>query len=579
MPMSRSWMRCCFVAVTTVHLSACGDGRVEPTVPVSTVTSPEAAAIHAELFRKGVEKVTEGVHVAIGYSLANSILLEGDDGVVIVDTLESSGRAEEVFAAFREITDKPVKAVILTHNHADHIFGSAVFTGGNAEIPVFAHATTAEYIGKIVSVVSDATYVRSMRMFGQLLPKTDVPHAGIGPGLDYHPDQMALQWPTETFEDEREIEVAGIRMRLIHAPGETPDQICVWLPDTKVLLPADNVYQAFPNLYTIRGTEYRDVMKWVDTIDMMRGLGAEFLVPSHTRPLAGREAIEEMLTAYRDAIQFVHDQTVRGMNKGKTAAELAVEIRLPPHLEFHPWLQPYYGTVPWSVKGIYDGYLGWFDGNAATLEPVAPGDRSQKWADAFSAGLSLPEQAKAAVQSGDFAWAAELADHWVRLEPDNVDARQVLAAAFDGLAQKQTSPNGNNYFLSQAAELRGKLDIEPTDKSLIPDSFIEGLPIDRFMHALAVRLRAEDTLDVNELAQFRFTDIGKDYTVHIRRGVAEIRARTVDTPDLLITSTTTAWKKLATRKLGAAQALLTGDLHIEGGVLAMNRFMGYFELN
>ncbi len=551
----------------------------QPTPPLPTPALPasEALRLHSALFRKGVEKVTDGVYVAIGYSLANSIMLEGDDGIVIVDTLESRRRAEEVLAAFREITPKPVKAVILTHNHADHVFGGLAFTGGDPTIPVYAHDTTSEIIDKLVSVISNATYARSMRMFGQLLSEAKVPNAGIGPGLDYHPDQMALARPTHTFADTLDITVAGIRMQLLHAPGETPDQIMVWLPDKKVLLPADNIYQAFPNLYTIRGTAYRDVLEWVDTVDHMRDLAPEFLVPSHTRPLAGADAIQETLTAYRDGIQYVHDQTVRGMNAGKTPGQLAAEVRLPPHLEAHPWLQPHYGTVPWSVKGIYDGYLGWFDGNAATLEPLPPAERSQRWADAFASGKPLQEQAQAALAANDAAWAAELADHWVRLEPDNADARACLAGAFELLAADHTSPNGRNYFLTQAAELRGALTITPTEKSTLPDEFVDSLPIGHFMRALPVRLKAEETLDLDEVALFVFTDVQQEFTVHLRRGVAEVRERTHPNPDLRITTTSGTWKRLATQKLNPAQALLTGDLQIDGGILAVRRFLGFFD--
>src|SRR5690606_12671130 len=152
------------------------------------------------------------------------------------------------------------------------------------------------------------------------------PHAGIGPGLDYHPEQMALHRPTHTFEDALDLTIAGVDIRLIHAPGETPDQLVVWLPQQRVLIPADNVYQAFPNLYAIRGTAYRDVMQWVESIDIMRDLSPEYLVPCHTRPVYGAEAVMDVLTAYRDAIQFVHDQTVRGLNLGKTPDQLASEI-------------------------------------------------------------------------------------------------------------------------------------------------------------------------------------------------------------------------------------------------------------
>lgn len=557
--------------------AGCGAKPAAP--PASSPPPPptEALRAHTELFKRGVVTVTEGVHVAIGYSLANSILLEGEDGVVIVDALESSRRAEEVFAEFRKITDKPVKALILTHNHPDHVFGGLVFTGGDPSIPVYAHASTSAQIDRLVSVINDAIYVRSMRMFGQMLQESGAPNAGIGPGLDYHPETMALARPTHTFEDELEITVAGIRMKLVHAPGETPDHLFVWLPDKKVLLPGDNIYQAFPNLYTIRGTSYRDVMEWVTSLDKMRELAPEFIVPSHTRPISGTAEVSATLTAYRDAIQYVHDQTVRGMNKGRGPGELAATIRLPKHLEEHPWLQPFYGTVPWSVKGIYDGYLGWFDGNAATLEPLPPAERSQRWADAFTSGKPLAQQAQEALEAGEHAWAAELADHWLRVEPDSAPARETLATAFDALGSAHTSANGRNYFFTQSAELRGRLEIRPTDKAALPDAFVDSLPLEKFMRALPVRLKAEDTLEVDEVVAFRFTDVGEDYTVHIRHGVAEVRAGLPATPGMSITTTAAVWKRLATKKLSPAQALLTGDLEIDGGVLAVRRFLGYFE--
>ena len=528
-------------------------------------------------FEKGVETVTDGVHVAIGFGLANAVMLEGDDGVVIVDTMESRSRAEEVLAAFREITDKPIEAVILTHNHADHVFGGQVFTEGRDDIPVYAHATTSALIDEVVSVISGAIYTRSMRQFGQLLPEGHAPHAGIGPDLGYRAEEMALARPTHTFEDTLDLEIAGIRMQLIHAPGETPDQVIVWLPDKGVLLPADNIYQAFPNLYAIRGTPYRDVLQWVESLDRMRALEAEYLVPGHTRPVVGASSVGEVLTAYRDAIQFVHDQTVRGMNRGRTPDALASEIRLPPHLEHHPWLQPHYGTVAWSVKAVYAGYMGWFDGDAATLEPLPPHERSQRFAGALADGRPLAEQARDALAGEDFAWAAELAAHWWRIEPGNAEAAETLAAAFEALASRHPSANGRNYYRTQAAEIRGELTIVPTDRSVVPDDFIESVPIDRFMRALPVRLKAEEVLELDQAAVFHFTDLDTHYTIHIRRGVAEVQPHAHPAPGLTITTTSAEWKRLATGKRNPVAAVGTGSIQIEGGALALSRFLGHFE--
>lgn len=561
-----------WVGVTAI-VAGCGAKTVAPAPPPP---SPDLQQ-QANLFRKGVEKVTDGIYVAIGYGLANSILIEGDDGVIIVDALEGRPQAEAVKAEFGKITTKAVKALVLTHNHADHVFGGAVFTGGNTEIPVFAHDTTAAYIDRVVSVVRDGVYVRSMRMFGQMLPENRAETCGIGMRLDYHPENIALARPTKTFGDTLDVTIAGVRMHLAHAPGETPDQIVVWLPDKKVLLPADNIYQAFPNLYTIRGTAYRDVMEWVQSLDMMRDFGAEYLVPCHTRPLTGSAVIDETLTAYRDAIQYVHDQTLRGLNRGNTPDELAASISLPPDLAHHPWLVESYGTVAWSVRGVYDGYLGWFNGDAVTLNPLPPEERAQRMAKAFAAGKPLPEQARAALADKDYQWCAELAREWTRIEPDSAEAQTTLAACFEALGAAHTNANARNYYLTQAMEWRGDIEIAPPDPSRVPDDFMDDLPVDAFLHAMAVRLDPEKVLNVNVRAAFTFTDIAEEYTVHVRHGVAEVRRRSVASPDLKITTTATMWKRIASKKANAAMAYASGDISVDGGVTKVVEFLGYFQ--
>ena len=329
-PFRSGFRNLALASLALLVLVGCG-GKPKAAVPTSA-TGPQQREAALAPFTKGVQKVTDGVYVALGYSLANSILIEGDDGVIIVDALEGRPQAEEVKAAFRAVTPKPVKALILTHNHADHIFGGRVFTEDRADIPVYAHESTAELIEKTVSLVAPASYVRSLRMFGQCLDPGRQSSCAIGPKLDYHAENIALARPTVTFHDKLEVTIAGVRLVLFHAPGETPDQIAVWLPDKRVLIPADNIYEAFPNLYTIRGTTNRDVMSWVNSLDAMRDLEADFLVPCHTRPLAGKEAIAATLTDYRDAIQFVHDQTVRNMNRGLSPDEIVQAVRLPERL-------------------------------------------------------------------------------------------------------------------------------------------------------------------------------------------------------------------------------------------------------
>ena len=364
--------------LSVLGLVGCSDSSKD-SMPLA-VNSSSTLVKHTEEFRKEVIKVTEGVWVAVGFGLANSIMLEGDEGLVIVDTMETLEEARAVKQAFREISSKPIKAIIYTHNHADHVFGSSAFAEGASAVDVYAHEATSYYLDRVVNVIRPIVSVRGARMFGSHLEGAALENAGIGPHLGMGPDSTldALR-PTKTFRDTLKTTIAGIDIELVHAPGETNDQLFVWLPEKRVLLPGDNIYKTFPNLYTIRGTSNRDVLAWAKSLDKMRKLKPAYLVPSHTRPLQGEEFISQTLMDYRDAIQFVHDQTVYWMNRGLTPNEIVEKVKLPRHLKDSPFLQEFYGQVDWSVRSVFNGYLGWFDGNPSTLNPLPPQQKAEKW--------------------------------------------------------------------------------------------------------------------------------------------------------------------------------------------------------
>ncbi len=556
-------------------LAGCDDSDA-PASKSGAKPGGEILKAHSALFEKEVFNPADGIYVAVGYGLANSIMIEGDDGVIIVDTMEGKAQASEVLAAFRKITTKPVEAIILTHNHTDHIYGARVFAEGR-DVPVYAHSSTGFYIDKIVNVLVNAIYARSMRMFGSLLPPSEVVNAGIGPSLNVDTTDLGLMRPTVVFDDELEVEIAGIELKLVHAPGETEDQLFVWLPKLKALLPGDNIYQSFPNLYTIRGTAYRDVMKWVRSLDTMRLLEAEVLVPSHTRPLTGAKRIDGVLLAYRDAIQYVHDQTVRGINRGLGPDELVEFVRLPDHLAAHPWLVEHYGTVAWSVRSVFSGYLGWFGGDGAELEPLSPKERASRLAAAFEAAASLPDQARAAFEAGDYQWAAELARHWLTSEPESGDAKDLLAAALEAKAKDHINPNALHWYLTQARELRGDLEVGKPVTSNLSDEILDTLPISAFMAGMTTRLKAEDALELDTVVQFDFQDIGRSFTVHVRRGVAALAERASKDPDVRIKTTAATWKRLATRKRNPAMAFAAGEVEVDGGIIEVVKFLGLFE--
>ena len=273
------------IATGLMLVAACAEKKTPARLDIAS--NPDLAAHTAE-FSQEVIEVTDGVYVAIGFGLANCILLEGDDGVVIVDAMESAEAAVPVKEAFSKITSKPVKALIFTHYHSDHTNGATIMAGDDTT-DIYAHATTSYYMDRIATITRETTYRRAMRQFGTLLPEGGIINDGIGPRLEFDESKtLGLLVPTKTFSADRlDLDIAGLKLILFFAPGETPDQILIWMPEKKVLLPADNYYKSFPNLYAIRGTAYRDVKLWVNSIDKMRALKPEYLVPQHTRPVAG----------------------------------------------------------------------------------------------------------------------------------------------------------------------------------------------------------------------------------------------------------------------------------------------------
>lgn len=556
-------------------LSGCGDKSVEQISVVEQ--TPLSLQMHSEVFKKEVIKVTPNVHVAVGFGLANSIMIEGENGLIIVDTMESRAEAEEVLTEFRKISDKPVKAIIYTHNHADHVFGASVFASAGKDVAIYAHETTQYYINRVINTIRPIITTRSMRMFGSHLNQDEHVNAGIGPFLGVtEQSQLHSLEPTHTFKDELEVTIEGIDIKLVHAPGETADQLYVWLPEQKVLLPGDNIYKAFPNLYTIRGTYYRDVLKWVESLDKIRQESPEYLVPSHTRPIAGKKEIRDTLTVYRDAIQFIHDQTIRYMNQGLTPDEIVGLVRLPTHLAEHPYLAEFYGSVEWSVRSIFTGYLGWFDGNATTLLPLSPQESNQRMIELAGGQMNVMDALKKANRNGDHQWALTLADMLGHSDKAQ-EARQIKASSLRQLAAIESNPNARHYFYTQAMELENA-DFKPAIYPKPQPGFVAQLPVDNVFRAMPVSLKAEETINLVLTAQFILSDIGTTYTIQIRNGVAEVQDYAFGDPDVVVETTAQTWKEIAAKIKNPAAAMLNDELTISKGKIKFLEFMSYFDL-
>ena len=489
-------------------------------MPAPEITSEvEKLYKHSEEFTQNIYSYENGIHAAVGYGIANSYLIEGSGLNIIIDATDSTFQAEKVYSEFKLINANPIAAIIYTHNHGDHTLGAKYFVDQQDETPlVIAHESTAKSVEKIFGILNPIISSRSSKMFGTALPEGDVVNVGIGPYLSVGRSAPGYIKPNVTFDNELKLNIAGIAFEFFHAPGETDDQIFVWLPEYQALFPGDNIYKTFPNLYTIRGTSHRDVNAWINSLDMMIALEPKNIFPSHTLPFSGDSALET-LTIYRDGIQFIHDQTIRLMNQGMHPEEIIENIELPSAVAASPYLQEFYGTVRWSVKSIFNGYLGWFSGNISELDPTSTFKRAKFVSNMIGGPDALFAHLEKAIINEEMQWALELSDLLLAMDHRTSETTRFRAEAAFYLGTMASNPNKRNYFLSEAQRLLG----DQESVNIIPPevSMLEQIPMDMFFDVLRVNLNP-DKVDPNEIitACFEFSS-GLNKAMILRNQVAQ----------------------------------------------------------
>ncbi|MFP7472237.1 alkyl sulfatase dimerization domain-containing protein [Niallia taxi] len=529
---------------------------------------------HTKRFTKRVEKVTENIYCAVGYGLANSTLIVTDVGNIIVDTTEGIETAAEVKKEFDKISSLPTIAVIYTHGHPDHINGASVFADDKTEI--YANKLTLDFIQTQYNQLNSILEIRGARQFGVFLQPEHYPYSGLGPALKLSGTKKIMV-PTTVFEDAVKLQFGSTVMQLVSAPGETEDQIFIWLPEEKVLLGADNYYPAFPNLYTIRGTSPRPVLQWVYSLDKMRALQAEYLVLGHTEPVYGKEKIAELLTIYRDGIQYIHDSTVRGMNAGKTVDELVEEISLPESLASYEELRELYGSISQSVRAIYSGYLGWFDGNASNLEQLSSRAFAQKMADLAGGNNRLLKEATNAVENGEFQWAAQLADMLLSLLPENDQALQVKIRALTELGLRSYNSNNRSYYLSQAKELQNGVPFLNNRSNHSAYAYAEKMPIRAFFQQMTILLQPEKCEHRALSLSLTITDDQKQHILVIRNGIIDIQEGCLTNPDITVATSSSIWKEIILGILNPNDAANNAGFQLTGDAVSFSQFVGFFQ--
>jgi alkyl sulfatase BDS1-like metallo-beta-lactamase superfamily hydrolase len=371
-----------------------------------------------------------------------------------------------------------------------------------------------------------------------------------------------------------------VRFIFQYAPeSEAPAELTFYLPDAKAFCGADIVSHTLNNLYTLRGSKVRDAMKWSGYIDdaLHRFGDAEVVFASHHWPVWGNARIIDYLKKQRDAYRYIHDQTLRLANNGYTPQEIAETLELPASLRTVFANRDYYGTVRHNAKAVYQAYFGWYDGNPAQLDPLPPVERGIKYVEAMGGAAEVLRKGRAAVERGEYRWAATLLDHLVFAEPENDEARGLLAEAYDQLGYQAESGPWRDVYLTGALELRSGIAGSAIDLKNAA-GLLQHLPADQFFTAMSVRLNGPKADGKEMTFNFQFTDLDQSYVVVLENGVLHHRqAAAAATANTTVRLTRDFLVRLMTQQAGLRELLFSDDLEIEGSRMDLLSFFSLLE--
>ncbi len=435
--------------------------------PAQQSEATKRLAERNKMFKPDIIKVADNVYTAIGYQVTANSMIIGDDGVIIIDPGQAPPFAQRVRAEFEKITKKPVKAIIYTHGHRDHTGGAPAFFQADNGMQVWARSNYG----------SEAALAARNGLTGGVRPSNTqgfdlLPEQKMGIGVAIPPARRPQGnlmvdgaqagrragpppriEPTHTFSGFRKtLRIAGIDLELVQAPGETDDQLYVWMPAHRIVFAGDNFYQSWPNVYPLRGTVRRSFRDWTDSIAKMIDENPVTVVGGHTTPMIG--TAREVLSNYHEAMKWVLDRTVEGMQKFLTPDELVAYAALPEHLADLDYLQDYYGTVEGTVRDLYAQDLGWFGGDPLELHRESPKKQSERMADLAGGVDSLMTKARDAMKADDPLGAAQLLRHVLRLRPDDKAAKLLMADALAIVGERTFNGPVRNYTLSQSNQYR-----------------------------------------------------------------------------------------------------------------------------
>ncbi|MNM52881.1 Metallo-beta-lactamase superfamily protein [compost metagenome] len=538
----------------------------------------------------GLYKVTEGFYQVRGIDLTNMTIIEGKTGLIIIDplmTAETARTALNLYYAHRP--KKPVLAVIYNHSHVDHyggvkgIIDEADVKAG--KVQVIAPAGFMEHAIAENVMAGNAMSRRTEYQFGTTLPRGDRGQLDLGGAKALPNGTITLIPPTREISKPIEtLEIDGVEIINMLTPGtEAPAEMVHYFPQHKVLDTGELAIQTQHQLLTLRGAEIRDSQAWAKYLnDALQRFGADtdILVGQHTWPVFGKQQVNNYLSKQRDLYKWMHDQSLRLVNKGYKPVEIAEFMRqnVPSSLAREWFTRGYYGSVQRNAKAVYQQYMGWYDANPANLDALSNVDYGRKFVDYAGGADALLARARTDYQAGEYRWVSQAMNHLVDAEPTNQPALELFADALEQLGYQAESSVERNSYLTGAQELRsGGKKVRSPLRTASPDT-IRALSIENIFDLLGVRLNGPKAEGKHIVMNWNFTDNGKQYVLNLENSALTYSAdRAAPNPDATLTLNRETLNAIMTQQLTPQQALQGGQLKIEGNAQAFGSLLGLMD--
>ncbi|CAA0124514.1 Putative alkyl/aryl-sulfatase YjcS [BD1-7 clade bacterium] len=527
----------------------------------------------------GLFEVMDGIYQVRGYDLSNITFVRGKKGWIVFDPLispETAKAAKELLD--EQFGERPVTAVIYSHSHLDHFGGVRGIVDEEdvkkGKVKIIASEGFTEHAVSENVIAGNAMGRRAVYMYGSLLPRN--PQGGVNGGLGQTTStgQGSLIAPTDYItETGQKMKVDGVEMVFQFTPGtEAPTEMNTWFPKMKALWMAENSTNTMHNVLTLRGAKVRDPLIWAaylnETIEMW-GDDAQVKFQSHHWPVWESDKIVDYLKKQRDIYKYIHDQSVRLMNQGYTGEEISEIIELPASLENNWATRGYYGTLRHNSRAVYQRYMGWYTGNPSDLNNLPPQQAAEKYVEYMGGAPALLRRAREDYNNGEYRWTAEVLKHLVFAEPDNKDAKNLLADSYEQLGYQAESGPWRSVYLQGALELRKGLPNAMALETASPD-IIANMPVTMLFDYMGVRVLPEKAEGKEMVLNLNFEDLKESYSLMLENSVLNYTTNQVEEADATATLSKDTLNQIQLGKLSFDQAVADGKIKVKGDPQAFN---------